>query len=256
MHELARSGPAERAADGDRPTQDVERATMLVTRSGCATLTRAGRHARHVVADPARIVFLRPGDTYRVHYPAADTYRATVVAFADESVVASASARDAVAASAPLLLRLHACRRALLASAANCANTSEVTETSRTLAALAGAGDAQPAKPAHRDLAERACAQLAAAPGEAHPLPGLARGLGVSPFFLARVFRAQVGISLHQYLLRVRLGIALERLASGERNLSALAVSLGFATHSHFTAVFTRAYGASPRTVRAMLAGP
>lgn len=253
VHELARSGPAECGAGDARPAQDVERATMLVTRAGCATLTRAGKHARRVVADPARVVYLSAGDSYRVHYPAAGAYRATVVTFTHDF---GPAARDAVAASAQLMLRLHACRSALLGSVDSHARAAHVTTTTRSLAALATAtGDPVESRPAHRDLAERACAMLAASPGDTHRLHDVAFALGVSPFFLARVFRAQVGVSPHQYLLRLRLGIALERLASGERNLSALAVSLGFATHSHFTAAFTRAYGTSPRDVRATLRG-
>jgi len=252
VHELARSGPAEHDTSDDRPAQDVERTTMLVTRAGCATLTRSGRHARRVVADAARIVFLAAGDTYRVHYPAEGAYRATVVTVAGDL---APPARDAIAASAQLLLRLHACRSALLGASSAGAPMTDVETTSRSLAALASADDMAPSAPAHRDLAERACAMLAASPSDAHRLPDVARALGISPFFLARVFRAQVGISLHQYLLRLRLGLALERIAAGERNLSTLALSLGFATHSHFTAAFTRAYGASPSTVRTTLAG-
>lgn len=108
---------------------------------------------------------------------------------------------------------------------------------------------------AHRELAERACALLAADPGSAHRLRDVACALGVSPFHLARIFHAQIGASLHQYLLRIRLGLALEQLVSGERNLSTLAVSLGFATHSHFSAAFRRSFGTSPRAVRALLSG-
>lgn len=198
VFELTRTGPVECDAGAGRSAQAVERATMLITRAGSATLTRTGRHAYRVVTDPTRVAFLHPGDAYRVHYPAG-TYRATVVTFA----------RWGEPAPSP-----HS---------------------------------------AHRDLAERACALLVAAPGDAHSLHDVARTLGVSPFYLARIFRAQVGVSLHQYLLRLRLGLALEHLAGGERNLSALGVSLGFATHSHFSAAFRQAYGASPGAVRATL---
>ena len=103
---------------------------------------------------------------------------------------------------------------------------------------------------AHRDLADRACALLAADPAATHRLHDIARTLGVSPFYLARIFHAQIGVSLHRYLLQIRLGLALEQIAAGERNLSTLAVSLGFATHSHFSATFRRTFGSSPRAMR------
>lgn len=107
---------------------------------------------------------------------------------------------------------------------------------------------------AHRDLADRACALLAADPAASHRLHDIARALGVSPFYLARIFHAQIGVSLHRYLLQIRLGLALEQIAAGERNLSTLALSLGFATHSHFSATFRRTIGSSPRAMREALA--
>ena len=55
-----------------------------------------------------------------------------------------------------------------------------------------------------------------------------------------------VGAPVHQYLLRLRLAVALDRLDGGERNLSALALDLGFSSHSHFTTAFRRHYGLVP----------
>jgi AraC-like DNA-binding protein len=104
----------------------------------------------------------------------------------------------------------------------------------------------------HAALARQVCAELEARPGDAHSLAGLAEKVGVSPFHLAHVFRSQMGVSLHQYLLQLRLLTALELLRDGARNLSSLALDLGFAHHSHFSSVFLRAIGYSPRVVRSM----
>ena len=49
---------------------------------------------------------------------------------------------------------------------------------------------------------------------------------------------------------RLRLGLALERLRQGERDLTRLALELGYSHHSHFTMAFTRCYGEPPRTLR------
>ncbi len=54
----------------------------------------------------------------------------------------------------------------------------------------------------------------------------------------------------HRYLVRLRLGEALDRLAQGERDLATLATDLGFAHHSHFTASFRTTYGTTPAAVR------
>jgi AraC family transcriptional regulator len=101
-----------------------------------------------------------------------------------------------------------------------------------------------------RALAAAAQARIDAAPGARHRIRDLATALDVSPFHLAHVFRAVSGLSIHQYLLRVRMRAALSRLEAGEANISRLALDLGFSSHSHFTAVFQRHVGASPAAVR------
>jgi AraC family transcriptional regulator len=95
---------------------------------------------------------------------------------------------------------------------------------------------------------------LASAPGAVHRLDDIAASLGVSPSHLAHVFRAQVGIPMHQYLLQVRMGIALHHLSEGAANLSQLALDLGFVSHSHFTAAFRHFFGVTPRVARQSLA--
>jgi AraC-like DNA-binding protein len=81
-------------------------------------------------------------------------------------------------------------------------------------------------------------------------LAELAAPLGVSPFHLARLFRRVTGSSIHQYRLELRLREAHGRLLDGERDLTALALDLGFADHAHFANAFRRRYGAPPSRVR------
>ena len=106
----------------------------------------------------------------------------------------------------------------------------------------------------HRALAKATEAILASDIGNPHPLPDLARALDTSPFHLARVFRAEFGVPIHQHLLELRLTAALISLRAGEPNLSKLALELGFSQHSHFSAAFRRAIGWSPSEVRRLLA--
>lgn len=74
-----------------------------------------------------------------------------------------------------------------------------------------------------------------------------------SSFHLARQFRGITGTSVSAYLLRLRLGLASQRLAEGDDDLARLANDLGFASHSHFSARFRSVFGVSPGTVRQAL---
>jgi AraC-like DNA-binding protein len=104
-----------------------------------------------------------------------------------------------------------------------------------------------------RSLAFEAQMAMTRALASRHPLAELARALNTSPFHLAHVFRSEIGVSLHQYLLQLRLIAALERLGEGEPDLSTLALDLGFSHHSHFSTQFRRVVGLTPREVRRML---
>lgn len=110
-----------------------------------------------------------------------------------------------------------------------------------------------PRRARHRSLAFEAQAIMSVSLACRHPLEELARTLNTSPFHLAHVFRSEIGISLHQYLVHLRLVAALERLHAGEPDLSKLALDLGFSHHSHFSSLFRRATGHSPRDARRML---
>ena len=103
---------------------------------------------------------------------------------------------------------------------------------------------------AHRRLAEDAKSELAAGLAAKVTLGELAARLHTSAFHLARVFRAQTGFTLARYRQALRLRTALERLVSSSGDLTGLALELGFSSHSHFTASFTREYGVPPSAVR------
>jgi AraC-like DNA-binding protein len=102
----------------------------------------------------------------------------------------------------------------------------------------------------HRELAETAKSVIAADLSARRSLGELARTLHTSPFHLARVFCAETGFTLAGYRQALRLRAALERLPGNDRDLSALALELGFSSHSHFTASFTREFGVPPSAVK------
>jgi AraC-like DNA-binding protein len=103
---------------------------------------------------------------------------------------------------------------------------------------------------AHRELAERAKALIARSLAQPLSLAGLAERLRTSPFHLARVFRAQTGFSVDAYGRSLRLRAALERLPAYTDGLTALALELGFSSHSHFTEAFRREFGVAPSALR------
>ena len=103
---------------------------------------------------------------------------------------------------------------------------------------------------AHRDLAEAATALIGARYRERLTLDQVAATLGVSAFHLCRVFRAETGGLLHRHVLRLRLRASLEAVARGD-DLSAVALDVGFSSHSHFTAAFAREFGVTPSAWRA-----
>jgi len=82
-------------------------------------------------------------------------------------------------------------------------------------------------------------------------LDALADEVACSTFHLARIFKKFTGQTIHQCLLELRLRNSLdEMLESPERRLTDLSLDSGFATPSHFTQQFRKAFGATPDRIR------
>lgn len=103
----------------------------------------------------------------------------------------------------------------------------------------------------HREVTEGAKVVLNRRVASPPSLDALARSLDCSPFHLSRVFHATTGVSLRRYLGRLRAGIAADCLTRGVTDLTDLALSLGYADHSHFTNAFRREFGVAPSQFRA-----
>jgi len=104
----------------------------------------------------------------------------------------------------------------------------------------------------HLDRAEAAKTYLASHLAEPVTLDHVARAVYTSPFHLARLFQRTTGVPVHRYLTRLRLRASLERIAGGAKDLTAVALDLGFSSHSHFTDAFRREFGRPPRALRKM----
>jgi AraC family transcriptional regulator len=78
----------------------------------------------------------------------------------------------------------------------------------------------------------------------------LARVAHLSPFHFARMFKQSTGQSPHLHILMQRIERARQLLAGTETPLVDVAAEVGFCTQGHFTSVFHRYAGCTPRAFR------
>ena len=78
-------------------------------------------------------------------------------------------------------------------------------------------------------------------------LEDAAREAGLSPYHFLRQFSKALGVTPHQYLVRLRLRHAARLLAARERSVTDIALDVGFGDVSNFVRSFRRAAGVSPR---------
>jgi AraC family transcriptional regulator len=108
-----------------------------------------------------------------------------------------------------------------------------------------------------RDLRslQRACEYVHAHFGENLTLAQVASAAGVHPVYLGGIFRQEFGETLGEYLNRIRVRAAADRLANSDLPLSTIALDFGFYDQSHFTRIFRQFTGATPGAFRADYAG-
>ena len=103
-----------------------------------------------------------------------------------------------------------------------------------------------------RRLVDRAKLAISSNPARRWKLAEIAAEVGVSPVYLTQSFQRVEGLPLYRYQLRCRLARALDLLHEYD-DLSALALDLGFSTHSHFTSAFRQLYGRTPAQLQRAL---
>lgn len=86
---------------------------------------------------------------------------------------------------------------------------------------------------------------LLAAPAEGRSLAAWGKTVGASERTLARLFRAETGLSFADWRQRARLLRALQLLAE-RRDITGIALDLGYAGPSAFIQAFRRAFGVTP----------
>ncbi|NRF65655.1 helix-turn-helix transcriptional regulator [Aquincola sp. S2] len=213
----------------------------------CALTPESSGHGTRFVCDSAAALWLTPARSYRMRQPRAGQ-RSHLLCL--HGADAAAAGRRKVSLSQHLALRRW--QQALFTGQAEPLAVEEALLglLQHLLDAPADDGTGVPR------AVERARELLASDPARGDTLAEIARAVHASPFHLARQFRRHTGASLHGFRTRLRITLALQRLAQGERDLTRLALDLGYASHSHFSAAFRRTVGATPSAMRTFSTAP
>lgn len=220
-----------------------------------------------VLADANHVLFFNAREPYRIEHPVDGGDDCTIFSLSERvarELIARYAPRQADAAGGPFrfghalsdpqVLRL---QYELLARARGASRLDFEDALVALLDRVVGsAARVAPTRDAaaprrHRDLVEAARTEVHRDLSRTPSLSDLARRLGCSPFHLSRVFPQVAGLSLRAYVSRLRARAAAERLSRGTRDLTELALHLGYADHSHFTNAFRREWGVPPSVFRA-----
>jgi AraC family transcriptional regulator len=239
-------------------------------------LVRSGVFVKHsgpdqILAEPVHALFFNQAEGFWVSHPAGEGDDCTVLSFCtdvlcDAVAVYDPGVRDRpetpfthrMALASPQTLLAYQLLRRSMHKGTECLVAEEAAVT--ILAAVLRqayaptGGGRRPrgtrAAASQHTLVEAVRLLLASDPGAGTSLATLSSAVSCSPYHLARAFAHEIGLSLHQYRLRLRLALALEQLSNGVRNLSRLALELGFASHSHFTTTFQKVFNLPPSAFR------
>ena len=227
-----------------------------------------GVYLRHVgddqaVADANHVLFFNQGQGYQVSHPVAGG-DASLVLSVSSPTLAELVPKELVCESAGALtfnsqhLRIDERAQALVMLLKHTLTNGAIEDLeaeglSLTLVSRAiGPRTAREPRAtyARRRLVDRVKVLLASDLSRRWTLAEIAREIGGSAVYLTQVFQQTEGLPLYRYHLRLRLARALDLLGERE-DLAALALDLGFSSHSHFTAAFRQLYGLTPAEFRA-----
>lgn len=243
-----------------RSAEECARATHIV-------FPYRGLYLRHVgsdqsVADANHVLFFNAGEGYQVSHPVGGGDSCLSLAIApellrelvpvellnkpEEPTLRVQSMRIDPRAQALVALLRHSLSHGTIESME--AEGLALTLICRSLGPRTA--HATGATQSRRRLVDRVKVLLANDLGRQWKLADIAAEIGGPAVYLTQAFQQVEGIPLHRYHLRLRLARALDRLAHCE-DMSALAMDLGFSSHSHFAAAFKQAYGRTPSQFRA-----
>lgn len=277
-HSLFR-GPLVRVADYECAYPGMELSRTMVTSSASLALPRCGVCVKHVGghvvhADPNHVLFFNCHEEFQIRHLACGCKDCGTEIAIDQDVLSEIvrefDERDAADPDhlfafthGPITPEVCIAHRVMLRNS-HLGESLETEEAAldligRVVAATYEAQGGQPqshradTQVAHGELVDNVKVWLATRYHDVLALDGIARATASSPYHLCRVFRAQTGLTLSRYVHRLRFNEAVERLAGGERDLTRLALDLGFSSHSHFTTAFQREFHRPPSAVRETL---
>jgi len=237
----------------------------------CASATHLvfayrGSYLRHVgsdqaVADANRVLLYNAGEGYRISHPVTGRDASLVLAMSEPLLremtpQSLLNKRDALGFRVQSL-RIDPHAQALVALLRHRLQNGSIepleaeshllTLVARCLGPRTSRG--QGITPAKRRLVDRSKLLLASDLKRRWTLAEIAAEIGGSGVYLTQAFRQVEGVPLYRYQLQLRLAHALD-LVAGDNDMSALALDLGFSSHSHFSAAFRQAYRCSPSAFR------
>ena len=83
-------------------------------------------------------------------------------------------------------------------------------------------------------------------------LEKLAHLAGFSPFHFHRIFAALMGETIAEYVRRVRLAAAVQRLLHSSEPVTEISLAVGYDTPASFGKAFRQRFGVAPTTLRSM----
>lgn len=215
------------------------------------------RGRRSIFVDTEIAVTFEPGEHFEVTHPVGADNAGLTLRFEPAAIEALAPARGR-AVLRPSLRTPPALHFRLERVAARLTQDTDVAaeesliELARAVLSCATGEEEVATGPSRsdRDRADAVRQFLCAELSNKVTLGRIAAAAGCSPWHVSKTFRKVTGSTIHAWLVRLRLRHALDALRRGERDLTALALRVGFSSHSHFTAVFRREYGSTPRQAR------
>ena len=97
-----------------------------------------------------------------------------------------------------------------------------------------------------QERCERVIATLRADLCNVPTLEELGKQVGCSHFYLSRTFSKEMGMTIPQYVRRLRMEKAAELLKSGKYNVTEAALEVGYSSLSHFSQAFHETFGCCP----------
>lgn len=261
-HAVAR--PSSRGDDIARGTADL----FLMPIAGLFAKHEGPK--QHVIANPNHALFFGYGKSYRISFPGGIGDESLVFAFSESALADLLAETVGVQELYSPRLNTHCLLdpatvlhrevlwRHLLQGAVDPLAIEELSVSMLAASVQAACKDSRGTDRARHSFTlarRRQKVELVKEVISLHPeqdwtLGDLARQAGISPYHLVRVFREEVGVPVHRYLIRTRLGKGLETMRATDASLTDIALESGFANHSHFTSSFRSVFGITPSQLR------